>query len=97
LSDFLSALSTEAFETAVAGADVRHLSPHVANILAAMVETMAVRLGAVAPPWTKAIKPLAEPYFASDLKALTAHLLMNSPPAYRRRNLFVDSTLGDRV
>ena len=36
-------------------------------------------------------------WFASELKSLRLHLLTKSPAPFRRRNLFVDSTLGDRV
>jgi hypothetical protein len=40
---------------------------------------------------------LPQPVFGSELKALRLHLLTNSPPAFRRRNIFIDATLGDRV
>jgi hypothetical protein len=43
------------------------------------------------------VKPLERPWFASSLKSLRLHLLTASPPPFRRRNLFVDSTIGDRV
>jgi len=40
---------------------------------------------------------LEVPVFATDLASLRAHLLRASPVAYRRRNLFVDAAVGDRV
>jgi hypothetical protein len=35
--------------------------------------------------------------FGSDLQNLRLYLLTHSPPPFRRRNIFIDSTLGDRV
>jgi hypothetical protein len=49
------------------------------------------------PEWTRSIPLLVEPVFGSDLKSLRLHLLTNSPPPFRSRNIFIDSTLGDRV
>jgi hypothetical protein len=69
----------------------------VANQIAAMVETASTRAGVRPPSWTEEIPPLDTPWFASTLMSLRVHLLCNSPPAYRRRNLFVDSTFEARV
>lgn len=69
----------------------------VSNQLAAMVETAAARLGTPPPRWVDDIRPLRTPWFASDLISLRLHLLCNSPPAFRRRNLFVDASVGARV
>jgi hypothetical protein len=41
--------------------------------------------------------PLAEPVFASSLQSLRLHLLVLSPAPFRRRNIFIDSTLGARI
>ena len=68
-----------------------------ANVLAAMVETRAGQLGVRVPAWTADIDPPGTPYFGSNLLGLRPHLLTSSPPAYRRRNLFVDAVVGDRV
>lgn len=68
-----------------------------ANQLAAMVETRSAKLGVRPPSWVEEVKPLAMPWFATDLIGLRLHLLCQSPPAFRRRNLFVDATVGDRV
>jgi hypothetical protein len=67
-----------------------------ANQLAAMVETRAACLGIRPPQWVAEVEPLRKPWFASELASLRLYLLSNSPPAFRRRNLFVDSTVGDR-
>ena len=65
--------------------------------LVAMIETASQRHGLAPPEWTRAIPPLPEPAFGSTLPKLRLHLLLNSPPAFRRRNIFVDSTIGNRV
>lgn len=68
-----------------------------ANQVAAMVETRAAALGIRPPSWVSNVHPLREPWFPTTLRSLRLHLLCNSPPAFRCRNLFVDSTLGDRI
>jgi hypothetical protein len=62
-----------------------------------MVEYACQKRGVSVPAWVHAIEPLTEPVFASALQTLRLHLLTHSPPPYRRRNLFIDSSLGDRV
>lgn len=68
----------------------------VANTVAAMVEHTAVRLRRSPPAWVLDIAPLATPWFATSLMSLRAHLLVASPVAFRRRNLFVNATVGAR-
>jgi hypothetical protein len=41
--------------------------------------------------------PLAEPYFATSLKSLREHLLVAAPIPFKRRNIFVDASVGARV
>jgi len=97
LNSFLSSLGAGALAAALeVPPDVR-LDDLRANQVAAMVETAAERLGVRPPPWIEEIPPLRTPWFASSLVSLRLHLLTRSPPAFRRRNLFVDSTLGDRA
>jgi hypothetical protein len=70
---------------------------YLANYVAAMVE-QAAHLKAVRPPsWTTGIPPLAQPVFAVPWMSLRAHLLLESPIPFRRRNIFIDSTIGNRV
>ena len=97
LNDFLSALGRGHFVGAVAHPPDTALTPLLANQVAAMVEFAAGRLGLPAPEWTRSIPPLSAPCFASELMALRLHLLVSSPPEFRRRNLFVDASIGDRV
>jgi len=72
--------------------------PYLANYVAAMVEQAIHLKGGVRPPtWTSGIAPLARPVFAAPWMSLRAHLLLESPVPFRRRNIFIDSSIGDRV
>jgi uncharacterized protein (DUF1778 family) len=97
LSDRLKSLSAVEFREALAGIDLAALEPWLRNYVAAMVEQVANRNGEPPPTWTRDIEPLEEPWFAVPFPALRAHLLRASPVVFRRRNLFVDASIGDRV
>ncbi len=71
--------------------------PYRLNYVTAMVEVAAHRAGVVPPLWTAAVTPLAAPVFVDPSLNLRAHLLTASPPPFRRRNIFIDSSIGDRV
>ena len=96
LNDLLDELTAERFEVAVAVEPIG-LTPYLANYVAAMVEHAAYLKGVSPPEWVATIGPLDEPVFGTDLKSLRLHLLTQSPPAFRRRNIFIDATVGDRV
>ncbi|MFU8814481.1 MAG: plasmid mobilization protein [Pseudomonadales bacterium] len=97
LNDFLCHLNAGEFRDAVAFAPAAPLAAFEAAYVAAMVEQAAAVKGAPAPDWTRQVGALEQPWFASRLTSLRLHLLTSSPPPFRRRNLFVDSTIGDRV
>jgi hypothetical protein len=97
LHDFLAKEPGSRLSNAVANAPRTRLSPFAYAYVAAMVEHTLVMKRVSVPAWVRDAGPLEEPYFASSLVGLRLHLLSNSPPAFRRRNLFVDSTVGDRV
>ncbi len=97
LSDFLTGLPTSGFLEVVDGLDVRQLSPFLQNYVSAMVEHAAYQRSVAAPRWASYIEPLELPYFAVPFPRLRMHLLRSSPVAFKRRNLFVDSMVGDRV
>ena len=97
IHDLLADLRKAEFSSVTEALSVAGLDDIRANQLAAMVETTAARLRVDPPEWVEQVGPLATPWFASELVSLRLHLLCNSPPAFRRRNLFVDSTIGDRV
>jgi hypothetical protein len=58
--------------------------------LAAVAVSLAARLGSPAPGWTREPERiLREPWFASPGRHMRALLLVESPAAFRERNLFV--------
>lgn len=71
--------------------------PYLANYVAAMVEYAAHRCETYPPAWTSDIAVLDRLVFAAPWLSLRAHLLLESPPPFRRRNIFIDSSLGARV
>lgn len=97
LNDFLSGLDERTFRAAVAFAPEASLPVFEAAYLAAMVEQAALLKQVPPPAWTAGVGALDRPWFASALKSLRLHLLTHSPLPFRRRNLFVDSSLGDRI
>jgi uncharacterized protein (DUF1778 family) len=97
LNSLLSALTPGEMRDAVAAPPAVALPPLLANYIAAMVEYGCARSMVPPPSWTRAILPLAEPVFGTTLESLRLHLLTHSPPPFRHRNIFVDSSLGRRV
>lgn len=97
LNSLLSSWTAAELADAVAQAPSGQLTRYVANYIAAMVETACARRCVAVPAWVRSVAALKEPVFGSSLFSLRLHLLSNSPAAFRRRNIFIDSTLGDRV
>jgi hypothetical protein len=97
LNELLTQLSTGEFKLAVWEPPRVQLDPYWRNYVAAMIEQAAASKNTEAPPWTENVQPLEEPTFGSSLKNLRLHLLTHSPVAFRRRNIFIDSSIGDRV
>jgi hypothetical protein len=90
--------------TAASGAEIEMLpmpeiaGHHHANYVAAMVELAAHMKGCRRPPeWTDGVIPLSEPVFAVQSMSVRTHLLLNSPIPFRRRNIFMDTSLGGRA
>jgi hypothetical protein len=97
LNDFLQACAPIAFSDAVARAGPGRLSPFLRNYVAAMVEQAAEQKGIAPPEWVEEVAPLETPWFATSLTSLRLHLLRSAPVPFKRRNLFVDSSVGARV
>ena len=97
LHDFFKRLEPQEFSRAMQYPPAAQLAPFEANYLAAMIEYAADARSAPIPEWVKNIEPLETPWFASSLQGLRLYLLTHSPPAFRRRNLFVDSSVGERI
>ncbi|MBL8526295.1 MAG: DUF1778 domain-containing protein [Burkholderiales bacterium] len=97
LSGWLGELSSGELREAVTLPPAPAATPYLANYVAAMIEYACARRHISPPPWTREITPLAEPVFGSTLMSLRLHLLTHSPPPFRRRNIFIDSSVGAHV
>ena len=97
LNDLLTGLTRAEFLNTVGGAPEGNLSTYWQNYVAAMVEQAAEQKNVPPPAWLSVIEPLTEPHFVVPLLSLRLHLLRASPVPFRRRNIFVDSGVGDRV
>jgi uncharacterized protein (DUF1778 family) len=97
LADFLRDLPAGAFRRAVRERPRAPLDRTLHNHLAGMIELAANRRGQPAPAWTRDVPPLPEPAFGSALASLRLYLLTRAPVALRRRNLFMDASIDDRV
>lgn len=99
LEELISSLSGtqyhDAFGTAVAEFGV--LSRVAQNLISAMVEHGAAERGVPAPTWTAAVPPLEEPYIAKPVASFRVQLLLSSPVAFKRRNVFIDFGSGERA
>jgi hypothetical protein len=96
LNTWLAGLGAGELREAVSSPPAR-LTPYRANYVAAMTEYACARRGIAAPAWAGAIEPLTEPVFGSELASLRLYLLTHSPAPFRRRNIFIDASIGARV
>jgi uncharacterized protein (DUF1778 family) len=96
LNAWLASLAAGELQEAVASPPPR-LTPYLANYVAAMVEYACAKNSVALPPWTRATAPLTEPVFGSELTSLRLYLLTHSPAPFRRRNIFIDASVGSRV
>ena len=65
--------------------------------LAAVAEHLALRFGLAVPPWVdEPHRFLSKPFFAGGLEDLKAILLVESPLAFRRRQIFVSANALSR-
>ena len=97
LADFLRPLPSGEFQRAVAFAPRTRLDPPTLNHVAGTIELAAERRGIQAPDWTRDVPIPATPTFGSSLASVRLHLLTRAPVALRRRNLFMDASLDERV
>jgi uncharacterized protein (DUF1778 family) len=97
LNDLLAGLGPRELCAVATAPDLRGLSPYLQNYLAAMVELAAHRGGGAPPPWVRSIEPLDAPHFAMRSPRMRLHLLRSAPVPFKRRNIFVDTSLGGRV
>lgn len=97
IHDYLMKCDSKDFSKSVEAGPTGMLDKFQLNYVAAMVEHRAKQLQAIIPQWCEEIPILETPFFGSSLKSLKLYLLLNSPLAFRRRKIFIDSTVGSRV
>jgi hypothetical protein len=97
LADFVRPLAAGSFLRAVAEAPRARLDANTLNHVAAAIDLAARRRGVAPPPWTRDVTIPAMPRFGSELTSVRLHLLTRSPVALRRRNLFMDASVDERV
>ena len=97
IHDLFQRLGEREFSLAVRFPPQVELAPFEVNYMAAMVEYAAVLKAAPMLDWTRGVPPLETPSFAAPERSLRLHLLTQSPPPFRRRNLFVDASVGSRT
>lgn len=96
LNSWLASLGAGELQEAVSSPPPRR-APYLANYIAAMTEYACVKHGVAPPSWVRATVPLTEPVFGSALMSLRLYLLTHSPAPFRRRNIFIDASVGSRV
>jgi len=97
LNGLLSSLTAEELRSTVEQAALEGLTPYLRNYVAAMVELAAHQREVPPPAWVRDVEPLETPHFVTSLAGLRLHLLRTAPVPFKRRNIFVDSSLGNRV
>jgi len=79
-------------------AEPRQLDPRLDAYLAATAESLATEHGLPVPAWAWAeSRKLHRPWFALPWAGLRAVLLLESPAAFRSRNLFVSANALSRA
>jgi hypothetical protein len=71
--------------------------PYLRNYVAATVELAAHQRDVPPPSWVLDVEPLETPHFATPMAGLRLYLLRAAPVPFKRRNIFIDSSIGDRV
>lgn len=97
LNDYLTSLAPMEFDAAVSAAPLAGLTSLIQNYVAAMVEQAASQRRVPPPAWVREVMPLEDPYFAAPLRSLRSYLLQVSPVPFKRRNIFIDASIGARV
>jgi uncharacterized protein (DUF1778 family) len=97
LADWLRGLASGAFSRAVAHSPAAPLDQETLNYLAGAIELASSQRNLPSPGWTARVAVPDMPLFGSQLAALRLLLLTTAPLALRRRNVFVDASIDQRV
>ena len=78
-------------------APVQELDPRLLALIASTVESLCAEAGCGVPDWCRGIPGLYAPWFVAGVENLKALALVESPAAFRKRNLFVLGNFLDRA
>ena len=97
LFDFVDAFRRAPAARAVERSPSLRTPPRLMALMAAVVERLCGERGLPVPLWCGGVRPLPEPWFVSGVENLKAAALLESPPEFRRRGVFVMSGFLDRA
>ena len=97
LSDFLQRLDSDELVRATLDQPDAKLDELSFNYVAAMVELACHRKKIKPAAWLHDAEGLSEPYFGSPLLSLRLYLLAHALVPFKKRNIFIDSSVGDRL
>lgn len=98
LNDFLLQLCPDELVQAIQEGPQKKLSDLAFNYVAAMVEQACHKKKVMSLPLgLEEAAGVEKPYFRSSFQNLRLYLLTVSPISFRKRNIFTDSTVGDRL
>jgi transcriptional regulator with XRE-family HTH domain len=75
----------------------RDLAPRLRALLTSTAEALCDRHRIPAPDWCRGIPAVGEPWFVAGMESLKAIALVESPPHFRKRNVFVLENFLERV
>jgi hypothetical protein len=98
LSDLLHGLEPDTLAQAVADRiEIERRDEFIFIYIAAMVELACHQKKINPPTWIQEAQGLSQPYFGSSLLSLRLYLMTHSPVPFKKRNIFIDSSVGDRL
>lgn len=97
LFDFVDEFRRRPTVDLVAAAPDPRLGARLRALVSATVEALCAERGLRAPWWCGAAAPLEEPWFVAGVESLKAMALVESPEAFRKRNIFVLDNFLDRA
>lgn len=97
LADFLRPLRGGAFVRATSEPPKAPIEPVTLNHLAGAIELGSAKRAVAPPAWTARVPIPADPVFGTTLNSARLYLLTHAPVAFRRRNVFVDSSIDERA
>jgi len=89
LFEFVDAMRRRPSVELVSTAPDPRLSHRLLALLASTAEALCAEQGLPIPWWCAGVPPLEEPWFVSGVESLKASALVESPEAFRKRNIFV--------